>query len=481
MAHVLLVATDGKLKPPFVKMLVAGGHLVGMTCEWSDAVQRAGEDFDAVVVDFAGDVAEPGVAALLNQLRARRAVPVLAMTGGNDIRKLRSRVLAPGIRVISRMSLLEELTALERKPSTDTFRRPTTDAWKRAAAMRTPRPATSTATATTPSTRAARDETTTADGSVLDEFRASDELLAVGATLDKYRIELLVGKGGFAHVYRAQHLVLGMPVALKVLKRSLAATEPQVLESFCAEARNAIRISHPNVVRVHDVNRGPKITYLVMEWIDGTSLSDVLSSTGRLPATDALRIGIAVCDGLEAALAHGTIHRDVKPGNILLADDGLVKLVDFGLAKNLRQSSLPSGGTSDASRIVGTPSYMAPEQAFAPETVDCRADMYALGATLFHALTGTLPFRGEDAVQLLLKHRDDPVPDVSQFAPDCPEELAGLVTRMMAKEPGKRFAAYAELRGHMQSLLDGLIEDGAERTNGWSTVYVRKGAQTKAL
>jgi CheY-like chemotaxis protein len=465
--HILLVEIDPKLRAPLLKMLHGAGHLVAVAADWNDGLARSGEDFDVLVVDYPSDIAAAGAGAVLAQFRARRQPPVLVLASTQDCRRLRQRMISPGVRVIPRMSLLEELRALERRPGTDTHRRATgagTDTFRKPAAPRsapstTPFPSTETAPV--------------GEVSPLDQFRAVDEVLAAGTVLDKYRIDALVGKGGFAHVYRAWHLVLGMPVALKVLKRSLALNEPQVVEGFCTEARNAIRISHPNVVRVHDVTKSDKHAYLVMEWLDGVSLSDVIASTERIPANDALRIGIAVCSGLEAALAHGTIHRDVKPGNILLGNDGAVKLVDFGLAKNLRQSAL-QGVAADHSRVVGTPSYMSPEQAFAPETIDCRADMYSLGATLFHVIAGRTPFMADDAIQMLMLHRDQPLPDLVEVAPDCPDEVAGLIARMMAKEPEKRFTSYNELRSLMQSLLEGMANGGEDATNGWSAMFLRK-------
>jgi serine/threonine protein kinase/CheY-like chemotaxis protein len=463
--HILLVEPDPKLRAPLLKMLHGAGHLVSVAADWNDGLARSGEEVDAIVVDYPSDIAASGAAAVLGQFRARRQQPVLVLASSQDCRRLRQRVLAPGIRAIPRMALLEELRALERRPSTDTIRKASTDQFRRQAVQTASRP---------PSTPLSSTQTATiTDGSPLEQFRVVDETIPVGTVLDKYRIDALVGKGGFAHVYRATHLVLGMPVALKVLKRSLALNEPQVVEGFCTEARNAIRISHPNVVRVHDVTKTDKHAYLVMEWLEGVSLSDVLATTGRIPANDALRIGIAVCSGLEAALAHGTIHRDVKPGNILLANDGAVKLVDFGLAKNLRQSAL-AGVAVDHSRIVGTPSYMSPEQAFAPETIDCRADMYSLGATLYHAIAGRTPYVADDAIQMLMLHRDHPVPDLSEAASDCPDEVAGLVSRMMAKEQAKRFSSYAELRALMQSLLEGMANGGEDATNGWSAMFLRK-------
>ncbi|MBA2479620.1 MAG: protein kinase [Planctomycetes bacterium] len=473
--HILLIDPDAKARSATTRMLISAGYVVGLATDLATGISRVNEDFDLVLVSHPGDLSDMSTVRTLLQLRGRKQMPVLVLSTSHDCRRLRNRLLAPGVKAISRLGCLEEIRHLERitsalgdanrkqseaRAASDTTRPPAVAVMPRMfldQGERTP-------------ALASREDTWTTD--TLAQLRP-DETLKPGSVVDKYRIEALVGTGGFAHVYRVTHLVLSMSCAIKVLKRSLATSRPDVVANFCTEARNSIRISHPNVVRVHDVTKSPLHTFLVMEWIEGVSLADILSTTGRLPANDALRIGIAMCAGLEAAFAQGMIHRDIKPANILLANDGAVKLVDFGIAKDLNLA--PKVGSSpDSATIVGTPLYMSPEQAFAPETVDCRSDIYSLGATLFHACSGRPPFQASDPLHILAKHRDAAAPNLASLAPDCPKDLCAVIMRMLAKKQIDRPASLAGLREHLQELLDAMQTDGTDASNGWSSVYLRK-------
>jgi serine/threonine protein kinase len=476
--HILLIDHDAKARSATTRMLVSAGYLVGLACDLTSGAARANEEFDLVLVNYPGDLSEMVAVRALLQLRGRRQLPVLVLASSADCRNLRNRLLAPGVKAIARIGCLEEIRHLERLTSAlgdatrkqsafdiEATRSPAMPRMFMDQGERAPAPA-----------PVSRDDTWTTD--TLAQLRA-DETLRPGSVVDKYRIEALVGTGGFAHVYRVTHLVLSMTCALKVLKRSLASSRPDVVANFCTEARNSIRISHPNVVRVHDVTRSPQHTFLVMEWIEGVSLADVLNTTGRLPANDALRIGIAMCAGLEAASDQGMIHRDIKPANILLANDGAVKLVDFGIAKDLNTAPRP-GAPSEAATIVGTPLYMSPEQAFAPETVDCRSDIYSLGATLYHACSGQPPFRASDPMRILAMHRDEPATDLAELVPDCPPSLRDVIMQMLEKRQDRRPESLAVLRARLQSLLDGMQEDGTDASNGWSSVYMRSSKKKTA-
>ncbi len=471
--HILLVDHDAKARSATARMLISGGYLVGMAADLASGVARANEDFDLVLVNYGGDLSEMVAVHTLLQLRGRRQLPVLVLATSHECRRLRNRILAPGVKAIPRIGVLEEIRHLERITSAliDVNRKQSSidgDTTRPTAAPAAiPRMFMVPAAASQQS----REDTWTSD--TMAQLRA-DETLRPGSVIDKYRIEALVGTGGFAHVYRVTHLVLSMSCALKVLKRSLATSRPDVVANFCTEARNSIRISHPNVVRVHDVTKSPLHTFLVMEWIEGVSLADILNSTGRLPANDALRIGIAMCAGLEAALDQGMIHRDMKPANILLANDGAVKLVDFGIAKDLNKMVGPRSAQAETTTIVGTPLYMSPEQAFAPESVDCRSDIYSLGATLFHACSGRPPFQAGDPIRILAKHRDEAPPELDSLVADCPAELCDLIKQMLAKDQRARPQTLRELRQRMQSILEGLQAEGADASNGWSNVYLRK-------
>jgi serine/threonine-protein kinase len=282
---------------------------------------------------------------------------------------------------------------------------------------------------------------------------ADDEVLPRGAIIDKYCIDRVLGRGGFAVVYRATHMLLGSPVAIKLLRPRVLARQPGLADLLCQEARFAARINHPNVVRVHDVTHTDRITYVVMEFIDGRSLADTIHQTGPLPAGEVVRVGLGVTAGLRVGLAQGLIHRDIKPANILLGLDGGVKIVDLGLA----HASLP-GDTAEPvggrPAVVGTYGYMSPEQAADPQRVDFRSDVYALGVTLYEAATGALPFPARDPARCLAMHRHQPVPPPHEKVPGLPGGLSALLVWMLAKRPEERPGSYDILETALRTALD---------------------------
>ncbi len=282
--------------------------------------------------------------------------------------------------------------------------------------------------------------------------RSDSELPAAGAILDdKYRLEECVGCGAFAAVYRATHLLLRRPVAVKLLRPSAVRRVAGLAQMLCEEARFAAGIQHPSVVRIFDVTQTRAITYVVMEYIEGRNLAEVIASEGAQQQSRVVRVGLEIAAGLNAALAQGLIHRDVKPSNVLLGRAGEAKLVDSGLA-------LPLGGSEPAARlsqlsVVGTPGYMAPEQGAAPAAVDFRADVYALGATLYHAAVGAPPFPLDDAQRCLALHRDTLPPPPKAIRPSIAPELSDLLLWMLAKSPSERPASYADLTEAMEDAL----------------------------
>ncbi len=485
----LLIEPAAALRPVLVKMLEGAGYVLTVTADWHEGLASAGGDFELIILGWKGGTIDASAIAMIEQLRAKRRLPVVVLLSAQECRALSNRALAPGIWAAPRLELLDEIRRLRNRAMLAAGRA-LDDVSHAPRRMPTPLPRTPTPLpadqAAAPADASARARPASSTVPLTPDQLAAqarqdlpglvaERTLSEGTVVDKYRIERLVGQGGFAHVYRATHLVLNMPIALKMLKGTLAEAQPHVIEGFCTEARNAIRISHPNVVRVHDVTRSGSMTYLVMEWIDGLSLADVIKTTGSLPVNDAIKIGIAVCEGLEAALAYGIIHRDVKPGNILLANNGAVKLVDFGLAMNMRHG--PDSTELEFAPLVGTPAYMSPEQAISPGSVDSRSDIYALGATLFHACAGRTPYFGDDPFQMLLQHRDQPIPDLAREVDDYLPEFAGLVTRMLAKDKDLRFSSLAQLRGHLQDLHRSMVREGVVQNNGWSSVYLRRHAR----
>lgn len=294
--------------------------------------------------------------------------------------------------------------------------------------------------------------------SARDRRRASDpDLPELGAIIDKYRIEDLVGTGGFAVVYRATHLLLQRTVALKLLRPKVIRKNPGLAELLCEEARFAAKINHPNVVRVLDVTHSPRITYVVMEFIQGCTLSQAVKTRGRLPPNDVLSLGLDVTGGLRAGLEQGLIHRDIKPANILLSTTGEVKIVDLGLAQPSAEGPLATAGQRfRRMAVVGTPGYMAPEQLLHPGQVDFRADIYSLGVTLYHAAVGSPPFPTNDPVRANAMHLNDPIPPPQQRVPELPAEVAQLLLWMLQKNPADRPPSYEALEAELKRVREAL-------------------------
>lgn len=260
----------------------------------------------------------------------------------------------------------------------------------------------------------------------------SDDLLG-----GRYRLDTVLGRGGMAAVWRGVDTRLDRPVAVKVLDGA-ALTDPAAVERFHREARTVARLADPHVVSVYDVGSDADRHYLVMELVSGTSLAALLRQ-GPLDTGPAIDIAVQVCQALHAAHAAGVVHRDVKPGNILVDRRGAVKVCDFGIARlvGAAQPTLTAVGAT-----VGTSQYMAPEQV-AGGPIDGRTDLYALGCVLYAMLTGQPPFDGDSAVGIALQHlHRDPEP-IGQLRPELPPPLADLVDRMLAKDPDHRPASAA--------------------------------------
>jgi serine/threonine protein kinase len=257
------------------------------------------------------------------------------------------------------------------------------------------------------------------------------QLFACGTVLDKYRIEALLGAGGAAEVYRAKHLLLRVPVALKVVR----SRDPWVLRQILEEARCLARIDHANVVRVLDLHHGDEATYIVMQYVEGRSLAKTIEARGPMAPAVVTTIAIDVALGLRAALVEGVIHRDVKPGNILVPTSAPARVVDFGLAYVHGRDEQFDG--VEGPERVGTEGYMAPELAASFRHVDFRADVYSLGVTIAQALLG---------------HASPPAhpADVARSAPPV---LADLVAEMTAEAPEQRPKSYEEVVARLRFVL----------------------------
>ena len=265
-----------------------------------------------------------------------------------------------------------------------------------------------------------------------------------GFRLGPYRILDQIGVGGMGQVYLAEHVHLHRRVAIKVLPTRLAADKSGV-QRFYSEARAVAALDHPNVVRAYDVACENGTHFLVLEYIQGKSFEDLLmESGGRLPINEACGYGIQAAVGLQHAHEKGISHRDIKPANLLVNSEGVVKILDMGLAKFFQNTRTPANLSPDAEEVMGTADYIAPEQAMACSRADHRADIYSLGATLYHLVTGETPFHGTTAAKLIA-HQLHAVPTAHEVREDVPEGVSEVIAKMMAKEPADRYQTMAEV------------------------------------
>lgn len=249
----------------------------------------------------------------------------------------------------------------------------------------------------------------------------------------RYALERLLGEGGMSRVFLARDRELDRAVAVKLLLRGTGDPDPDDLARLRDEARAAAAIDHPGVVTVHDVGESPAGLYVVMAYLPGETLAQRIDRAGPLPPDEVVRIGCAVCDALGAAHRAGVVHRDVSPGNIVLGPDGGVTVTDFGIAR------IGSGaGRTQTGHVLGTPSYLAPEQGRSTGELDGRVDLYALGCCLFAALTGRPPFTDPDAFAVVLAHLRDAPPRPSSLRAGVPPALEEALLRALAKDPDLR-------------------------------------------
>ncbi|HVS62011.1 MAG TPA: protein kinase [Thermoanaerobaculia bacterium] len=294
------------------------------------------------------------------------------------------------------------------------------------------------------------------DNSFLD--RAADESAACqrapAASLGPYRLDSLLGRGGAARVFRAHDARLGRDVALKVVSESDVGRSQ--VERLQTEARSASSLNHPNVVTVYDIGSDQGAAYIAMELIEGRSLAEHVAE-GPLPLDQAVDLAAQVARGLAAAHARGILHRDLKPGNIMISDDGLAKIVDFGLAKSLAPLEAETVAKTVArpvtatGAILGTVAYMSPEQA-AGRPLDSRSDQFSLGTILYELSTGIRPFARPSAVETLAAIVSDEIPPPNELSPALPLRLTRLVGRCLEKDPAKRFESTEELASELAAI-----------------------------
>lgn len=293
----------------------------------------------------------------------------------------------------------------------------------------------------------------------------------VGRQLGKYQLESLLGRGGMATVYRAHDTVLNRSVAIKILDPTLA-IDPRAVERFKREAVTAANLEHPAIVRVYDVQQEGGLHYIAMRYVAGTTLKEILHDNGPLPLEAVLNILEAIAGALHYAHRHGVIHRDVKPGNILVEPDGTVLLTDFGIARAADNSM---SGLTATGLVMGTADYLAPEQ-ISGRPAEPRSDIYSLGVVLYEMLTGVTPFAGENAASVLYKQVYDNPPSLRSINPRIPQELQPVIDRALAKNPSSRYADSLDLARELREVagwlppgspwLRGGMGQGAGTQNG---------------
>lgn len=297
-------------------------------------------------------------------------------------------------------------------------------------------------------------------------YLGSDEVSIICKTLedeiandhiDGYQIVAPLGRGAMALVYAAKQLNLDRVVALKVLDPKLL-FDNEFIDRFVTEARAAARLNHPNIVQAYDVGSSKGYHYFAMEYVEGVTLRELIEQGGNMGRVDeqmALFIVREVARSLQHAEMHRLVHRDIKPGNIMISRAGVVKLCDLGLA----QRTDARDGNKDDGVILGSPYYIAPEQIEGRPDLDSRADMYSLGATLFHIVTGRSPFVGRTPEDVCLKHLSDPVPDPREFNNTLTQRILPVLFRMMAKDREQRHPNMAELIADLNRVLDPQVSD----------------------
>jgi serine/threonine protein kinase/S1-C subfamily serine protease len=276
--------------------------------------------------------------------------------------------------------------------------------------------------------------------------------------LDKYHITELLGRGGMSAVYKARHVLMDRWVAIKFLRSELV-DDPNMLKRFQHESKAISMLKHPNVMTCHDFGLTPDgIPYLVMDFIEGKTLTQVLAREGQLVPTRGVNLFCQICDALDHCHKKGVVHRDIKPGNLIIVinEDGTesIRLVDFGIAKLLEREGVELTKLTNAGDVLGSPAYMSPEQCCG-RPIDVRSDIYALGCVIYESLTGTPALRGASAIETMLKHVNDYPPGFKEVRPDLnlSEHLQAVVFRALAKDPPMRQQTMLELKGDLQNAI----------------------------
>jgi len=278
-----------------------------------------------------------------------------------------------------------------------------------------------------------------------------DSLATKAQQIPGFQILGKLGAGAMATVFKARQLSLDRTVAVKVLPKKLG-DNPEFVDRFYKEGRAAARLNHNNIVQAIDVGEAGGYHYFVMEYIDGKTVYDDLAAQRKYSEKDALRIIIEMAKALDHASARGFVHRDVKPKNIMLTKDGVAKLADMGLA---RETGDVKAAMAEAGRAYGTPYYISPEQIRGEVNIDFRADMYSLGATFYHMVTGRVPFEGTTPAAVMHKHLKEPLVPPDHIIRSLSTGVGEVIERMMAKKPSHRYASMTDLITDLEAVARG--------------------------
>lgn len=264
---------------------------------------------------------------------------------------------------------------------------------------------------------------------------------------DRYQIIKSIGEGGMANVYLAYDTILDRDVAVKVLRGDLSNDE-KFVRRFQREALNASSLSHPNIVEVYDVGDDNGQYFIVMEYIEGKNLKDLIKKRGKLTTSEVVDIMSQIADGLSVAHDSYIIHRDIKPQNIMILENGLVKITDFGIAMAMNATQL-----TQTNSVMGSVHYLPPEQASGKGST-LKSDIYSMGILMYELLTGTLPYRGDNAVEIALKHLKEPLPSIREELPDLPQSVENIILKSAAKNPKNRYNDAREMYEDLKTCLD---------------------------
>jgi len=264
---------------------------------------------------------------------------------------------------------------------------------------------------------------------------------------DRYQIIKAIGEGGMANVYLAYDTILDRNVAVKVLRGDLAGDE-KFVRRFQREALSASSLSHPNIVEVYDVGEDNGQYYIVMEYVEGRHLKDLIKKRGKLTISEVIDIMLQITDGMSVAHDSYIIHRDIKPQNIMILENGLVKIMDFGIAMAMNSTQL-----TQTNSVMGSVHYLPPEQANGKGST-LQSDIYSMGIVMYELLTGSLPYKGDNAVEIALKHLKESIPSIREKLPNIPQSIENIIIKSTAKNPKNRYADAREMHNDLLTCMD---------------------------